>query len=439
MKKDLFRSARLRIRVIALLSLVLLALGFFLFFTSYRAQMRMQEATLDRWSHDSQRRAAALSYFYTERRNEVVSLAENPTVTSFFLNKSLGMSIRYGLGSTLNNITSVFDRLLASRRLGEDRIYRALVLLDDRGAVLTLSRGEGMDLNETSRPWPEYLTPGNSRPEILAREAGGAEPEVVISAPVFFNQNYAGQLLCWIDYRVAFRVFVSVSTSSEHHACIISALGQHFCDVDPAQALCEPQLPEPLPEFGRPHPAPRNQGPASMVLAEKVENTPFILLESMSKDALGYYAPEKFIAYLLFFALATIAIAALLLRYLVLNARLTEVVRRENEVAEKNLLLEKEITERLRSEVELAESRQRLTLVLQGAEIGFWDWNIEADEVVYNRRLSEMIGYEVGELPARASSWQELIHPDDRGVVLTALKAHLRGETEIYESEHRAR
>ncbi|MBN2705354.1 MAG: PAS domain-containing protein [Deltaproteobacteria bacterium] len=439
MKKAIFRPARLRIRVIVLLGLLLLVLGFFLFFTSYRAQMKMQEATLGRWSHDSQRRAAALSYFYTERCNEVASLADNPTVTSFFLNKSLGMSMRYGLGGTLNNITSLFDRLLGSRRLGEERIYRALVLLDGQGGLLTLSRGAGVALNETRRNWTAYLTPEESRPEILALENADNEREVIISVPVFFNQNYAGQILCWIDYRVAFRVFVSVSTNNEHHACVIATGGQHFCDVDGDRQLCKLRMPNPLPEFDRPQLAAPDSGPPSMILTEKVANTPFILLESMSKEALGYYAPEKFIAYLLVFAVATIAIAALLLRYLMVNARLTEVVRRENEVAEKNLLLEKEIADRLRSEVDLAESRQRLTLVLQGAEIGFWDWNIETDEVVYNRRLSEMVGYAEGELPALAVSWQQLIHPDDQAPTLAALKAHLRGETEIYESEHRAR
>jgi PAS domain S-box-containing protein len=115
------------------------------------------------------------------------------------------------------------------------------------------------------------------------------------------------------------------------------------------------------------------------------------------------------------------------------------VVRRENEVAEKNLLLEKEITERLRSETELAESRQRLKLALQGADLGLWDWDVITGKVIFNERLTEMVGYRVDELEPHVNTWENLIHPDDLEEAKGKLMAHLRGETEFFESEHRAR
>lgn len=87
----------------------------------------------------------------------------------------------------------------------------------------------------------------------------------------------------------------------------------------------------------------------------------------------------------------------------------------------------------------LDESRVRMDLALQGADLGTWDWDIDADQIAHNERWAEMLGYDPGAMDSGRGGWESLIHPDDLGVVRLALQAHLDGHTSRYETEHRRR
>ena len=71
-------------------------------------------------------------------------------------------------------------------------------------------------------------------------------------------------------------------------------------------------------------------------------------------------------------------------------------------------------------------SEERLELVLRGADLGLWDWNVETDEVALQRpRAAEIVGYELGELEPHARTWDALVHPDDKARVRALMNAHL--------------
>ena len=97
------------------------------------------------------------------------------------------------------------------------------------------------------------------------------------------------------------------------------------------------------------------------------------------------------------------------------------------------------ITARKEAEQQLAESKERLDLALEGAGLGSWDWDIPGNHVVYSQRWAQMLGYTLDELNALDDPWVQFVHPDDREVALSRLNAHLRRDNEIYESRHRLR
>jgi PAS domain S-box-containing protein len=98
-----------------------------------------------------------------------------------------------------------------------------------------------------------------------------------------------------------------------------------------------------------------------------------------------------------------------------------------------------DITDRLRAEAERRATEERLTLALEGAEDGYWDWDLETGESFLSPRWYRLLGYEPGALPAHADTWQRLLHPDDRPGVWARLQAHLAGEVPQYEAEQRMR
>jgi PAS domain S-box-containing protein len=98
-----------------------------------------------------------------------------------------------------------------------------------------------------------------------------------------------------------------------------------------------------------------------------------------------------------------------------------------------------DITKHKAAEDRLEESRHLLELALAGAELGTWDVDILSGYSAYDARYSTMLGYEADGIDPTMDGWLNLIHPDDRPAVQEAMRAHLAGETRIYEVEHRLR
>jgi two-component system, cell cycle sensor histidine kinase and response regulator CckA len=95
------------------------------------------------------------------------------------------------------------------------------------------------------------------------------------------------------------------------------------------------------------------------------------------------------------------------------------------------------ITERKKAEEALRESETRLKLVLDGSQLGFWDWNIETGEVVRNARWAEMLGYTLEEVEISVKQWTDLHHPDDRDLAWKSINDHLEGRTSVHRIEYR--
>ena len=80
---------------------------------------------------------------------------------------------------------------------------------------------------------------------------------------------------------------------------------------------------------------------------------------------------------------------------------------------------------------------ERLSLAVDAAGIGFWDWNIQTGEVFYDEQWLKMIGYQVGEIEITNNFWEDRIHPDDKEMVMQTLHNHLDNITPSYKTEHR--
>ncbi|HEY9602997.1 MAG TPA: PAS domain S-box protein, partial [Allocoleopsis sp.] len=105
----------------------------------------------------------------------------------------------------------------------------------------------------------------------------------------------------------------------------------------------------------------------------------------------------------------------------------------ENEV----IAVTRNISDRKRAEDSLRESEEQLQLALEGSGDGFWDWNVQTGETYLSPRYLEMLGYEADELSPDLSTWERLIHPDDRAWVMEILNAHLANSSVPYNFDYR--
>ena len=98
-----------------------------------------------------------------------------------------------------------------------------------------------------------------------------------------------------------------------------------------------------------------------------------------------------------------------------------------------------DISERKRIENELRESERRLELALKGAKLGSWDLNYQTGIETHDERWAEILGYDVDELEQKQSTWENLIHPDEKQCVVERWNAHVRGKIPFYQAEYRMR
>ncbi len=98
-----------------------------------------------------------------------------------------------------------------------------------------------------------------------------------------------------------------------------------------------------------------------------------------------------------------------------------------------------EVTERKRQEQTLRASEQRLSLALQGARLGLWDWDLSQGTGTMNARCLEISGLKPTDPAPATADWEARVHPEDRAALHAAVQAHFAGDGEGFSVEHRLR
>jgi PAS domain S-box-containing protein len=99
----------------------------------------------------------------------------------------------------------------------------------------------------------------------------------------------------------------------------------------------------------------------------------------------------------------------------------------------------KDITQQRFADQALSTAEERWKFALEGSGDGVWDWNTQTNKVFYSARWKMMMGYAESEIGDSVEEWTSRIHADDLPRMMTELRKHLRGETPLYQSEHRVR
>lgn len=424
----------------------------FLIGNSYLSQKKLQLFALADLERSLDKRTAAISYFFAERRNDLKNLASSTEISGFFENKALGMSMEYGLKASLVIISETFRQVLEERRLGKERIYTRIVFLDPSGEALADSTlpGESPQLVE---PMRKYLTPDAVVPQILI-ETGAGISEVLISAPCRFKDRYVGQVAAWLHPQRVYDHFIHQSESPSGRGSFLFSKSdggpmaplrlayrsphllascQRLAEDAPshwhgsaAPPLAErAPLPPPAPSVAE-HQAPRKHEKLLrftendmdlLAVRSHVPDTPFFLVDILAEEEiLGTTKPWHLLV-------ALAALGLLLLgglgviwrtrsRNLVLQTQLQETAKRELAVEKVNRELLREIVEREKAETALRESETRYRDLFDNITDCIYTHDLEGRFLTINPAVASLLGRPPEEIVGRSIA--DFIDPDLR-------------------------
>ena len=93
---------------------------------------------------------------------------------------------------------------------------------------------------------------------------------------------------------------------------------------------------------------------------------------------------------------------------------------------------------RQQAEEKLRNEHWRLESIIEGTNIGTWEWNVQTGETEFNERWAGIIGYTLAELaPTTIKTWEKFAHPEDLSKATTLLERHFAGELPYYHCESR--
>jgi len=122
----------------------------------------------------------------------------------------------------------------------------------------------------------------------------------------------------------------------------------------------------------------------------------------------------------------------------IIPARLVmQCVRKQDGSVDYVTAMVEDITESKQVENTLRESEERLRFVLEGSQLGFWDWNITTNVVKRNHLWAEILGYTLEEIESTTQQWADFVHPHDLDSTCKSIKDHLEGRTPLHELTYR--
>lgn len=184
--------------------------------TSYQTQVKLQESLKEQLRQDAAKHASAIEHYLDERKNDLRYLSNAREISVYLENKALGMSMEYGLGSSLVDISTYFTYFVADRKASDRPIYTRIMMLDTNGAVLADTSGSSsfkrLTIKNTSP-----LSRNNIGIEINERRKN---EETEINLPIIYKNRHSGYLVAYLSSDTLYELFIkkpSETTSRDYY------------------------------------------------------------------------------------------------------------------------------------------------------------------------------------------------------------------------------
>ncbi len=198
--------------------------SFFLVATLYSSQQEITAYSHERLLSVSEKSSETLSDFILEKQQNAVELASSGVIDNYLTNKALGMSLRYGLNSSLEAIDEYFQRFHDTKLLRNLPTFRRIAFIDETGVTLS-------ELGDTHEP-VEITPEAKTSPQTFIRKSSHS---LINTAPIIYKGEFQGLIVTEIDLSTLIRLLMIHSQQrnrSEYHEILIFQDGEALTALD---------------------------------------------------------------------------------------------------------------------------------------------------------------------------------------------------------------
>ncbi|MEI7614075.1 MAG: response regulator [Betaproteobacteria bacterium] len=189
----------------------------FILIIAFRAQTQLRVAADVRLVADNVRLSEALGDFGAELQNSASDLAASHQIEAYLANKALGMSLRYGLNTSLEAIDERFRQHEEKKIVRGQAVYTRILLLDEDGGVLSDTR--------SGSPAPDIAQADRGK---VAQAIDPDQRRIMTTAPVIYKGTFSGMVVTLTDTALLARYLVSLDERTRHEEILILDGGQNL-------------------------------------------------------------------------------------------------------------------------------------------------------------------------------------------------------------------
>jgi signal transduction histidine kinase/CheY-like chemotaxis protein len=347
-----------------------------LFAYIYFSQFEIREKAYEQLNVNTQKKAMLISFFFSERRTDLESLADETVLNNYFVSKFSGSPYSV-MERRQRQVKEMFERFLETQKQKDQHTYLRVVLLGPDGKSL-IDTG-GVPSVPLDGSWRYMFRKKSNFFEIIPSVQPGFPSEVVFKQPCYIQDRFAGMLLVFPAWDYIFKRFIKLTGKELVESCysgllfrrevLYSVGGMPDWNID-RQFLRNLKVGKVVPvEVSKRYRlrvcTPENADSCEFVAVNQpIGYSPLTFLYISPRQLVTSYGRYMQVAILLFVLLAVIIVGAVFLiinfvRGKVLENRLKDELVRKRIVEAKNIRLEQEIMRRIDVEKELKSAKEQ--------------------------------------------------------------------------------
>ena len=216
-------QGKLSNKIIGAMCAVLIVFIGIMVYLNYLSNVQLRNYLMEQLRHNLDKRSLTVSYFYSERRNDLHDISNSRSISDYFINKALGMTMEYGLLSSIHEIHKTFKQLQDRKRIGNDHIYKRIVFISSKGRLIADSNSRHLK-NSLAHDWKMFLTSENN--DIEMRLIKSDPYDLILTIPILIKGEYAGQIVAWVSQQIVYDNLIKTANSNSQRQILLLCEGQ---------------------------------------------------------------------------------------------------------------------------------------------------------------------------------------------------------------------